>query len=230
MGPCYYSCLTISTSPRLTHDFSSSWRVPATAVRKQEGGRTGQCSLPGIYMDLISPSPWMPTQGPWQSCCPTFEQGAKGLELESGTLFLLKGNLLGHIVTTPQFPILTMSVASKHSEISACTHTDVETVLKTLLNTQHKQCLWGYMCITGTQTHHHISSSPQTCMDHTQNPSFTHIHVHGFQSLFIWHMETPLASAVQILHTHYMAVHTTVPQTLFLSCWSCVPWPTTLLF
>lgn len=29
----------------------------------------------------------------WQFSCPTSEEGAKGLELESGTLFLLKGIL-----------------------------------------------------------------------------------------------------------------------------------------
>lgn len=39
MEPYYSSCLTISISPRLTHDFLASWRVPATAVRGQEGGR-----------------------------------------------------------------------------------------------------------------------------------------------------------------------------------------------
>lgn len=46
MEPCYSSCLTISISPRLTHDFSASWRVQATAVRGREGGRTEQ--LPSL--------------------------------------------------------------------------------------------------------------------------------------------------------------------------------------
>lgn len=73
---------------------------PLGEFQLQLSGRRGQdraAPLPGIYICLISPSPWMPTQGLWLFCCPTFEHGAKGLELEPGTLFLLKGNLLGHM-------------------------------------------------------------------------------------------------------------------------------------
>lgn len=66
------------------------------------GGRTAL--LHGILICLISPSPWMPTQGLWQFCCPTSEHGAKGLELESGTLFLPKGSLLGHMESLHQLP------------------------------------------------------------------------------------------------------------------------------
>lgn len=97
MEPCYSSCLTISISPQLTHDFSASWRVQATAVSGAGRRQDRAAPLPGICICLIPSSPWMPTQGLWQFCCPTFEHGAKGLELEAGTLFLLKGNLLGHM-------------------------------------------------------------------------------------------------------------------------------------
>ena len=46
----------------------------------------------------------MPTQGFWKFCCPTSEHGAKSLELEPETLFLLKGSLVGHRKLFCQLP------------------------------------------------------------------------------------------------------------------------------
>lgn len=99
---CLFMGPTTPASPSaLTHNSSASCRVPATAVRKK--GRTGSAPPWGLIC-LISPSLWMPAQGLWPFCCPTFEHRVKGLEWESGTLFLLKGDLLGHMKSLCQLP------------------------------------------------------------------------------------------------------------------------------
>lgn len=80
-GTRHYPCLLL-VLPRLTHDLSASWRVPATAVWKQEGA--GQAHPPRDSHPLDSPSPWVPTPGLRPLCCPTFEHGVKALEWSQG--------------------------------------------------------------------------------------------------------------------------------------------------
>ena len=52
MGPGYSSGLSISTSPRLTHDFSASWRVPAAAVREQDSPPPWDSHMPDFSLTV----------------------------------------------------------------------------------------------------------------------------------------------------------------------------------
>lgn len=215
-GP-YDPCLTISTGPRLTHNFSAPWRAPAPAVRNQKG-RPGSAPPRGLLC-LISPALWVPAQGLWPFCCPTFERRVKGLEWESETLFFLKGNPLGLMKSLCQLPssqMLTTSVASKHSDLSMYPHTRGN-YTQPPKHIQHKQCLWQYCGSQHTDT---PDWQPPSDMHGSYPESSAHTRVHGSQSLFILHMETPLAWAVQILHAHYTP-HTPLPPTLASSCGSC---------
>lgn len=151
----------------------------------------------------------MPTQGLWQPRGPTFEHGAKGLELGVGEPLHLRGNLPGHAESPCQLLGSVLSVGGRHAPCGqTCTPAGVGTALGTPDRVRHRQPT------------RQASGPPQTRTGHAQSPSLAPLYpAPGGSSSAPG--DCPPASAVHTLHTHSMLARTTWPQ--HSACWSCVP-------